>query len=126
MAGADGPPAVLRELGITSWRPGDDGAPPELEDAFYDYGRHNDLPDEIAHPHDWAAALRTKSGGVPYWTGNGAQQVQPGRLFIQLYNWVDVEDSDMAEIANFCSDGTAYVFVDHSQTPPAYSMFINR
>jgi hypothetical protein len=35
-------------------------------------------------------------------------------------------DGSSAEVANFCSDGTAYVFVDRVQTPPVYSMFINR
>jgi len=49
-----------------------------------------------------------------------------GRLFLQIDNWVDLADGSTAEVANFCSDGTAYVFVDRAQAPPVYSMFINR
>lgn len=122
----DGPPEVLAELGITHWHAADDGAPAALEDAFYDYGLHSELPGDIAHPHDWASAWRTKAGGVPYWTANGAQQVPPGRLLLQIDNWVDLEEGGVAEVANFCSDGTAYVFVDRAQAPPVYSLFINR
>jgi len=123
---AEGPPALLREIAITGWRADDDGAPSELEEAFYDYQAHSELPEEVAHPHDWASAWRTKSGGVPYWTANGAQQMPAGRLFLQIDNWVDLADGSNAEVANFCSDGTAYVFVDRAQAPPVYSMFINR
>ncbi|WP_418126091.1 hypothetical protein [Variovorax sp. 160MFSha2.1] len=121
-----GLPEVLLELAITHWYAADDGVPAELEDAFYDYGRHADLPDEVAHPHNWASAWRTKAGGVPYWTANGAQQVPPGRLVLQIDNWVSLEEGGGTEVANFCSDGTAYVFVDRSQAPPVYSMIINR
>jgi hypothetical protein len=123
----DGTPTpVLMELGITRWDEADDGAPAELEDAFYDYERHNALPDEIACPHDWDSAWRTKAGGVPYWTGNGAQSIPPGRLLLQIDNWVQLEDGRQEEIANFCSDGTAFVFIDRTHTPPGYSMIINR
>ena len=122
----DGEPALLREIAITGWRADDDGAPAELEEAFYDYQTHSELPDEIAYPHDWASAWRTKSGGVPYWTANGAQQMPAGRLLLQIDNWVDLADGETAEVANFCSDGTAYVFVDRSSIQPVYSMFINR
>ena len=119
-------PTQLLELGINGWRLDDDGAPPELESAFYDYGAHSDLPEEIAFPHHWASAWRTKVGGVPYWTANGAQQVPPGRLLLQIDNWLTLEDGSGTEIANFCSDGTAFVFVDRQQIPPAYSLLINR
>jgi hypothetical protein len=126
---ADGAPAVLREIAIVGWDARDDGAPPELEDAFYDARAFDRLPGEIAHPHDWAAAWRTKSGGVPYWTANGAQGVDglpAGRLLLQVDNWLELEGGESVEIANFCSDGTAYVFVDRSRTPLACSLFINR
>lgn len=123
----DGSPEILPELGVASWCKKDDGVPAELEDDFYDYGRHNDLPNEIAYPHDWASEWRTKFGGAPYWTGNGAQGMPPGRLLLQIDNWVTMEDgSTSPEVANFCSDGTAFVFIDRLQSPPAYSMFINR
>jgi len=117
---------VLTELGLTCWIEADDGAPSEMEEAFYDYGRHHALPDNVAHPHDWDNAWRTKAGGVPYWTPNGAQAVPAGRLLLQIDNWVKLEDGNDMEIANFCSDGTAFVFVDRTQTPPSYAMIINR
>ena len=121
---------ILPELGIAGWLVRDDGAPVELEEAFYDYGRHNDLPGEIAYPNNWACEWRTKVGGVPYWTANGAQgspSIPPGRLLLQIDNWVTTNDGGEAiEVANFCSDGTAYVFVDSTQSPPAFSMIINR
>lgn len=122
----DGLPELIPELGIAHWRIDDDGAPPELEADFYDYGRHDDLPDDIAHPHDWATEWRTKYNGVPYWTANGAQGVPPGRLLLQIDNCVPMQDGGYQEVANFCSDGTAFVFVDASQTPPTYSLLINR
>jgi len=122
----DGAPGILAELGVASWRVEDDGAPTELEDAFYDYGRHSNLPAEIAHPHEWAGEWRTKFCGVPYWTANGAQQVPPGRLLLQIDNWVRMNDGSLKEVANFCSDGTAFIFIDRSQMPPIYSMIINR
>ena len=111
----DGAPEILPELVVADWRIADDGAPAELESAFYDYGLHEGLPDEIAHPHDWASEWRTKFGGVPYWTANGAQGVPAGRLLLQIDNWVQLEDGGGAEVANFCSDGTAYIFVDRSE-----------
>ncbi|MEY4562008.1 MAG: hypothetical protein RLZZ618_1285, partial [Pseudomonadota bacterium] len=121
---------ILPELGIARWLARDDGAPVELEEAFYDYARHNDLPDDIAHPHDWASEWRTKFGGVPYWTANGAQgqpSIPPGRLLLQIDSWVTMDDgSQTVEVANFCSDGTAYVFIDSTQSTSVLSMIINR
>ena len=125
-ASPDGAPELLPEWGVAHWLAQDDGAPADLEDAFYDYGRHMDLPDDIAHPHYWAAEWRTKVGGVPYWTGNGAQGIPPGRLLLQIYNCVPTEGGGFEEVANFCSDGTAFVFIDSYQSPPAFAMIINR
>ena len=121
---------ILPELGVARWLAQDDGVPVELEDAFYDYSRHNDLPDEIANPHDWASEWRTTFGGVPYWTANGAQgqpSIPPGRLLLQIDNWVAMNDGRQdVEVANFCSDGTAYIFIDCTESPPVFSMIINR
>jgi len=124
-----GAPALLREIGITSWDAKDDGVPAEAAPSFYSYAAFDELPDAIAHPHQWQSGWHTKSGGVPYWTANGAQaqpDMPPGRLLLQIDNWLQLEGGDSAEIANFCSDGTAYVFVDRSGATPIYSMFINR
>lgn len=121
---------ILPELGVARWLARDDGAPPELEDAFYDYARHNSLPGDIAHPYDWSSEWRTKFGGVPYWTANGAQgqpSVPSGRLLLQIDSWVMMDDGTQSvEVANFCSDGTAYAFIDITQSPPTFSMIINR
>lgn len=122
----DGFPELIAELGVADWRIEDGGAPAELEADFYDYGRHDDLPEHIAHPHDWATEWRTKFGGVPYWTANGAQGVPAGRLLLQIDNCVQMEDGSFKDVANFCSDGTAYIFIDRAQVPPTYTMVINR
>ena len=121
---------VLPELGVARWVERDEGTPAELEASFYDYGLHSDLPNDIAHPHDWASEWRTKFGGAPYWTANGAQgqpSIPPGRLLLQIDSWVTMDDGGQSvEVANFCSDGTAYVFIDHAPSPPVLSMIINR
>lgn len=120
---------ILPELGVADWLVQDDSIPAEMENAFYNYSEHDNLPDDIAYPHDWASEWRTKFGGVPYWTGNGAQgqpSIPPGRLLLQIDNWVAMINGEYQEVANFCSDGTAYVFIDGSQSPPVFSMIINR
>lgn len=125
----DGAPGILPEFGVAHWLAQDDGVPADLEDAFYDYASHSALPGKFAHPYDWASEWRTKFGGVPYWTANGAQgqpRVPPGRLLLQIDNWVQLEDGGFEEVANFCSDGTAFVFIDCSQSPAVFSMIINR
>jgi hypothetical protein len=35
------------------------------------------LPKEFQFPHNFGYRLRTKAGGVPYWTANGPSQVPP-------------------------------------------------
>jgi hypothetical protein len=120
---------ILPELGVATWLAHDDGVPADREEDFYDHGRHAALPDEFAQPHGWEGEWRTKFGGVPYWTANGAQGqpgVPKGRLLLQIDNWVQMEDGSFQEVANFCSDGTAFVFIDSAQAPPELSMIINR
>lgn len=128
--GEDGPPATLPELGVAHWHVQDDGAPAELESAFYDYMAYDDLPSEVTHPDNWREGWRrTKMGGVPYWTPNGATGqpgIPPGRLLLQIDNWVPMQDGGNEEVANFCSDGTAFVFIDPAQRPPVLAMIINR
>ena len=48
------------------------------------------------------------------------------KLLLQIDNWMQLEDGGGAEVANFCSDGTAYIFVDRSREAPVYTMIINR
>ncbi|WP_348944682.1 hypothetical protein ABHF33_14900 [Chitinibacter sp. FCG-7] len=121
---------ILPELGVANWLAQDDGVSAELEAAFYDYARHSELPDQIANPHEWASEWLTKFGGVPFWTANGAQgqpSLPPGRLLLQIDNWVTMSDGSEAQsIANFCSDGIAYVFIDCTAAPHVFSMMINR
>ena len=126
-AGAGTP--VLSEIGIAGWDARDDGAPAAFEDAFYDFDAFAALPDQIAMPQGGASESRTKSGGVPAWTVNGAQCIDgfpAGRLLLQIDSWATLDDSSVVEVANFCSDGTAYVFVDRASSPSRFSMFINR
>lgn len=129
MHAQDGAPEILPELGVAQWITQDDGAPAELESAFYDDQRHSALPENISNPHDWAGEWRTKFGGVPCWTGNGVggQPCLPtGLLLLQIDNWVAMDDGSFEEVANFCSDGTAFVFIDRAQSPPVFALIINR
>jgi hypothetical protein len=48
-------------------------------------------------------------------------------LLLQIDSWVTMDDgSQTVEVANFCSDGTAYVFIDSTQSTSVLSMIINR
>jgi len=121
---------VLPELGVARWLVQDDGVPAELEEAFYDDDRHRELPDDIAFPRNMNSEWLTKFGGAPHWTGNGVHGqpcLPPGRLLVQIDSWVTMDDGSQAvEVANFCSDGIAYVFLDRTTSPPVYSMIVNR
>lgn len=121
---------LLPELAVTAWVVRDDGVPLDQEAAFYEFESHNALPQEVAYPNEHASESRTKFGGAPLWTVNGAQgqpHLPPGRLLLQIDSWVTMADGSFSgEVANFCSDGTAYVFADTSCAPPVFSMIINR
>lgn len=138
---------VLLELWVSGWRAQDDGIPPELEAHYYDQ-RFNHLPEAQQVPHGFDSVHCTKAGGVPYWTGNGNTCIpaEPGRMLLQIDNFLAVDGispqaladyaaahghehasfGDAVEIANFCSDGIAYV-MDKSpdaQAPSFYLMIL--
>ena len=127
---ADEGPRVLREIGVVDWVETDDEVPAESEDAYYDFDAFEALPARLRFPHDGASDWQTKSGGTPSWAmRSGAQCIggfPPGRLLLQIDTWLRLEGGEDAEIANFCCDGTAYVFVDRAPANPVFSMFINR
>ncbi len=71
---------VLLELWVSGWTSRDDGIPAELEESLHENGRFDELPEEVAFPHDFDSALLTKAGGAPYWTANGpCYQLRPVR-----------------------------------------------
>ena len=136
---------VLLELWVSGWTSRDDGIPAELEESLHENGRFDDLPEDVAFPHDFDSALLTKAGGAPYWTVNGpCDLLDPSdRLVLQLDSWLTVSegrealaahaenfpgtvelDGDAASIANFCLDGIGFVMT-HVGGPEIYFM-INR
>jgi len=136
---------VLLELWVSGWTSRDDGIPAELEALLYKGGRFDELPEEVAFPHDFDSALLTKAGGAPYWTINGpGYQLAPSdRMVLQLDGWLKVSEgrealaahaenfpgrvqlvNDGALIANFCLDGIGFVMT-HAGEPEIYFM-INR
>ena len=65
------------ELWITGWQEHEDAIPQHMRPAYFDPHAFEALPQEIQFPHDFDSRLRTKAGGVPYWTANGPDQVPP-------------------------------------------------
>jgi hypothetical protein len=119
-------PVVLPDLRVTDLTDFDDPVPPDLADAVSDPVRWlNELGENMQFPK----STRTKLGGVPWWTGNGPQQVpeSPFRYLMQIDQFLDIEgEADTLTFGNFCSDGTCYVYVDTSMPTPRAVMFINR
>jgi hypothetical protein len=140
-------PAELVEIWITAWRAQDDGIPGANEQLYYSEAFY-DLPDKQASPFDFERIYNTKTGGVPYWTGNGLNAMGPldstYRLCLQIDNFLHLVDSpeniteyiqgkDIVEqtencvsISNFCSDGVCFVFINRETDTPLFSMQINR
>ena len=57
-----GDTTVLLELWVSGWTSRDDGIPAELEESLHENGRFDELPEEVAFPHDFDSALLTKAG----------------------------------------------------------------
>jgi hypothetical protein len=127
----DGRTRLLPQVWVGSWEPDDDGITPEQEAAIDDPDRYWDLPDEVQLPHGFDFRWRTKAGGAPYWTANGPAHGpgRPRRLVLQIdtgfvvtgrlahlrahvagFDGAYVHDSGELQAANFCSDGTGYLF----------------
>ena len=77
-------------------------------------------------------ACGTKLGGVPYWTGNGPSDapsdivLQSFRLLMQVDKYLMVEGGDSVDLANFCSDGNGFLFVDPDDAKLPALFAINR
>ena len=56
------------ELWLTGWQEHDDAVPQHLGPAYFHVDTFYALPEELQFPDDYNYQLRTKSGGVPYWT----------------------------------------------------------
>jgi hypothetical protein len=121
---------LLPEVWIDGWTPHDDAVPPELADHYIYDDRYDALPDEIRPPHDFESELATKLGGVPYWGGNGPMSPPqpPFRYLMQIdcYLFVDEAEKGYVQPANFCSDGTGYLFVDPDRAELPALFLINR
>ncbi len=134
-AGPAGPiVSVLPEAWVEGWAPHDDPVPDEAADSFTDdtsfHAAFYALPEEWQLLRYSAAVPRTKLGGVPYWTGQGPVNVPqpPFRFTLQIDKLLDVPEvgEDGLDLANFCSDGTGYLFVDAGRTELPALFVINR
>jgi len=65
------------ELWLTGWEEHEDAIPQHISPAYFDPQTFGALPEEFQFPHDFDCRLRTKAGGVPYWTANGPAEVPP-------------------------------------------------
>lgn len=121
-----GTPQVLPDIQVVDWTSYDDPVPPDLAGAVNDMGRWmNELTEAMQFPR----TTRTKLGGTPWWTGNGPQQVPdaPFEYLLQIDQFLEMADGEEdVTFANFCSDGTCYVFIDPTTPVPRATMFINR
>ena len=119
---------------IEGWAPHDDPVPDEVADSFTDdtslYAAFHALPEAWQFPHRLASGPRTKLGGVPHWTGQGPMHVpqRPFHFMLQIDKLLDVPGAgeDGLDLANFCSDGTGYLFVDPGRAELPALFLINR
>ncbi|PTQ58802.1 hypothetical protein C8J45_1185 [Sphingomonas sp. PP-CE-3G-477] len=122
--------SVLPEVWIEGWASHDDLVAEEAVDSFTDDTSFYALPEKWQFPHDFDTTLRTKLGGVPYWTGNGPSNPPrpPFRFLLQVDKWLTLPEvaEGAVELGNFCSDGTGFVFVnlDTAELPALF--VINR
>jgi hypothetical protein len=77
-------PSMHGEIWITGWREHEDGIPDHLITAYYDRTEFDALPENLRFPHNFDSRLATKTGGVPYWTGNGTPPDIPQAPFEYL------------------------------------------
>lgn len=121
---------VLPEVWIEGWAQHDDLVPDEAAASFTDNTKFYALPNAWQFPHEFISTLRTKLGGMPYWTGQGPCEPPqpPFRFMLEIDRWLTVPEAaeGCIELANFCSDGTGFVFVDAEQAELPSLFLINR
>lgn len=145
----DGDTIVNDELWLSGWEAHGDAVRPEQVAAFFDDRAHMALPDEIAHPFKFHSRWNTKTNGVPYWTGHGVTldpahiSCPPYEFLLQICCCVYVDrlradaDADAAgspvdadelyvDFVNFGSDGTGFIFIDRTASPPGVRWFWSR
>ena len=123
----DGP--VLPEVWIEDWVSQDDPVAGSAA-SVSDIARFPDHPDATRVPDVVKTALRTRLGGAPYWTGNGPMDApQPPFQFlmqIDKYLPVPAAEGGHVDLANFCSDGTGFVFTDPDRATLPSLLLVNR
>jgi len=65
------------ELRLIGWQQHEDAIQHYMSPAYFDPYSFGQLPMEFQFPHGFNGRLRTKAGGVPYWTANGPAGVPP-------------------------------------------------
>lgn len=128
-AGAEDAP-LLPEVWIAGWTPHEDAVPEDLAAHYVDEQAFYVLPEPLQFPNDFKTSQRTKLGGVPYWTGNGPCEPPqpPFRYTMQIDKLLLLPEAPdgYVDLANFCSDGTGYVFVDSTSDALPTLFAINR
>ena len=88
--------SVLPEVWIEGWAPHDDPVPDDAAASFTDDTKFYALPEawRFPFPHDFDSTLRTKLGGVPYWTGQGPSgpPQPPFRFMLEVDRWLTVPE----------------------------------
>jgi hypothetical protein len=80
------------ELWLTGWQEHEDAIPQHMRPAYFDPRTFGALPEELQFPHDFGYRLRTKTGGVPYWTANGPAKVpRPFDFLMQIDTFVSIQ-----------------------------------
>ena len=122
---------ILPRINIIGWQTREDGITANEATAMNEYASFYQLPTARQFLHDFDSKLMTKSGPVPYWTGNGpsSEPKLPRVLLFQLDHWIELSEPEdhvmaylerydsmvdyshgMLSAANFMSDGTAFIF----------------
>src|SRR5215813_6234987 len=67
----------MANYGSFGWQEHEDAIAQHMSPAYFDAHTFGALPSEFQFPHDFDSRVRTKAGGVPYWTTNGPAKVPP-------------------------------------------------
>ncbi len=157
----DSQPTMFLDLHLQDWEAFDDHLTDDQLPLFYDPEAFWDLPDDVAHPHDFDLVMSNKAGPIPYWTGNGpSPRLANTEIILQVtgdnmpvfdtppdresivasYGNTPVDNVQILEPmfgqidgghsyvnwANFCSDGTGFIFREQTPNGLRYGLEILR
>lgn len=134
---------LIGEVYIDRWETFDDNAPDSWLPMFFERDSYSKLLDRETGKIRFGGGLGTKFGGPPCWQGTNAIENSPQRsdFIFQTDAYIPIAgqppsddvvkkhnlegifpcrngDGYIYVITDFASDGSAFVFLDKSQTPP--------